>query len=102
MFNNFRSVPCVSRLYTVSLRSTRLNCQSNSTWGYTQILELILLFNNEANLNRTLTADQSNTMANLSPPRMSSLCVTTTYLLDHNPDEVMELRRIIRELEREK
>ncbi|VDI32869.1 Hypothetical predicted protein [Mytilus galloprovincialis] len=52
-----------------------------------------------------MTANQTNTMTNLSRPRTSSLSDSnlnrSTYV-NHQPDEVMELRRRIQELEREK
>ncbi|CAC5413891.1 unnamed protein product [Mytilus coruscus] len=53
-----------------------------------------------------MTADQTNIMTNLSLPRISSLSDSnlnrSTYHVNHKPDKVMELRRRIQELEREK
>ncbi|VDI06073.1 Hypothetical predicted protein [Mytilus galloprovincialis] len=105
--------PSISNFNTISSPSTRLNSQSYPAWGlHTNISTNSINvssysnpMNSTTNLTQPMTANQTNTMTNLSRPRTSSLSDSnlnrSTYV-NHQPDEVMELRRRIQELEREK
>ncbi|CAC5399668.1 unnamed protein product [Mytilus coruscus] len=107
--------PSISNFHTIiSSPSTRLNSQSYPTWGlHTNISTNSINvstysnpINNNVNLTRPMTADQTNIMTNLLLPRISSLSDSnlnrSTYHVNHKLDEVKELRRRIQELEREK
>ncbi|CAC5398753.1 unnamed protein product [Mytilus coruscus] len=113
-FNSSMACPSISNFHTISSPSTRLNSQSYPALGlHTNISTNSINvstysnpINSNANLTRPMTADQTNTMTNLSPPRISSLSDSnlnrSTYQVNHKSDEVMELRRRIQKLEREK
>ncbi|CAG2219847.1 unnamed protein product [Mytilus edulis] len=112
-FNSSMAGPSISNFNTISSPSTRLNSQSYPAWGlHTNISTNSINvssysnpMNSTTNLTQPMTANQTNTMTNLSRPRTSSLSDSnlnrSTYV-NHQPDEVMELRRRIQELEREK
>ncbi|CAC5375794.1 unnamed protein product [Mytilus coruscus] len=71
-FNSSMPGPCASSPHTISSPSTRLNSQSYSAWG----------------LHSNISTNSTNQSEQI--------------YLSHKPDEVMELRQKIQELEREK